>query len=104
MAPTGSSTRTRSKNFTEHTTSAPPTAPMRIETGVVTVPTAAVMATRPARGTLAAIETIGVPSPLQLTIIPMNPLDTPAPTGLPPPTTTTSTPAPPDHALNHKQP
>src|SRR5690606_28017862 len=67
MAPTGASTRTRSKNLTEPTTMAPPMAPMSTATGVVTVPTGAVIDTRPASRPLAAMETSGFLSTAQFT-------------------------------------
>ena len=69
MAPTGSSTRTRSKNDTANTTSAPPMAPMITASRVEIAPTGAVTETSPARRPLAAIDTSGLPSLSQFTII-----------------------------------
>ena len=61
MAPTGSSILTLSKARTEKTTITPPTRPMtKAKTGV-TVPTGAVMDTRPASAPLPAIATSATP-------------------------------------------
>src|SRR5690606_38826108 len=67
MAPTGSSTRSRSNMATEYTTMTPPMAPMTAAAQVSTAPTGAVIATSPARRPLAANVTSGFPSRAQLT-------------------------------------